>query len=74
MSITVLNSINGEVQFAYIYDGAEMLGDGALFPDGTATVVNALNNLQQWFDNPETGHDDALRYIKGRITPDPVFR
>lgn len=60
--------------FAFVYDGSMRLGDVTLFPDGTATVMNEWSGLQQWFDNPESGHDEALRYIKTRMTPNPTFR
>jgi len=63
----------GQVQFAYIYDGMERLGDVTLFPEGNACVMNEWSGLMQWFDSLDTGHDDALRYIKTRMTPTPTF-
>ena len=63
-----------EVKFAYIYDEYGRIGDVTLFPDGTATVMNDWEGVQQWFDDPLTGHEDALRYIKRRMTPTPRFR
>lgn len=59
--------------FAFIYDGEGQLGDVTLFSDGTATVMNSWSGIQQWFDNHETGHEDAMRYILGRMTPTPRF-
>ena len=64
---------NGEVQFAYIYDGRERLGDVTLFPEGNACVMNEWSGLMQWFDSTETGHDDALHYIKTMMTTNPTF-
>ena len=61
-------------KFAYIYDGDVKLGDVTLFEDGGACVMNDWSGLMQWFDDPETGHDDALRYIRTRMTECPVFR
>ena len=61
-------------RFAFIYDGDEEVGDVALYHDGTASVMNYRLGLQHFFDDRETGHEDALRYIKTRMTPEPAFR
>lgn len=65
----------GSTKFAFIYapDGMP-LGDVTMFEDGTATVMNEWEGLQQWFDNPETGHSDALYYIRTRMVENPVFK
>ena len=60
-------------KFAYIYEGNERLGDVCLFESGTASVTNEWSGLTQWFDNPVSGHEDALRYIKSRMTENPRF-
>ena len=60
-------------QFAYIYGDGEKLGDITLFATGTACVMNEWAGLMQWFDDEETGHADALRYVRTRMTPNPRF-
>lgn len=62
-----------ETKFAYIYEGNEKLGDVCLFSSGTASVTNDWFGVVQWFDDPASGHDDALRYIKSRMTENPRF-
>lgn len=57
-------------KFAFIFDDDEQVGDVTFFDDGRATVMNYWAGLQQWFDNPETGHEDAVRYIRHRMAPD----
>jgi hypothetical protein len=56
-------------RFAYIFDDGKQVGDVTFFDDGTATVINLWSGVQQWFDNPETGHEDAVRYIRSRMAP-----
>lgn len=63
----------GDIEFAYIYHGNEKLGDVTLFPDGSACVMNEWSGLMQWFDSTETGHEDALRYIRASMTETPRF-
>ena len=58
-------------KFAFIFDDDEQVGDVTFFEDGRATVMNYWAGLQQWFDNPETGHADARRYIKSRMAANP---
>lgn len=50
-----------------------LLGDVTLFNDGRATVMNDWSGLQQWFDNPSTGHNDALWYVYTRMCDAPIF-
>ena len=57
-------------KFAFIFDDDEQIGDVTFFEDGTATVMNLWSGLQQWFDDPKTGHEDAVRYIKSRMAPE----
>lgn len=71
--MALIETNKGDVRFAYIYDGCEKVGDVTLFPDGTATVMNEWSGMQQWFDSCETGHEDALRYIKARMAEYPRF-
>jgi len=65
----------GNTKFAYIFDGIdnEHLGDVCLFEDGSACVRNDWSDITQWFDNPATGRDDAMNYIKSRMTDNPKF-
>jgi len=49
------------------------LGDVTLFTDGRATVMNGWSGLQQWFDDPSTGHKDALWYVYTRMCDMPTF-
>lgn len=56
-------------KFAFIFDDDEQVGDVTFFDDGRATVMNRWSGLQQWFDDPETGHEEALRYIRRRMVP-----
>lgn len=57
-------------RFAFIFDDDEQVGDVTFFDDGRATVMNLWSGIQQWFDNQETGHADAIRYIRTRMAPD----
>lgn len=63
-----------DVKFADIIapDGTP-LGDVTLFDDGCATVMNEWSGLQQWFDDPSTGHKDALWYVYTRMCDTPIF-
>lgn len=63
-----------DVKFADVIapDGT-LLGDVTLFDDGRATVMNDWSGLQQWFDDPTTGHKDALWYVYTRMCDTPIF-
>lgn len=67
-------SSSSSTKFADIFSpSGTMLGDVALFDDGSAAVMNEWNGLQQWFDDPSTGHKDALWYVYTRICDEPIF-
>ena len=70
--MALIETKDGDVRFAYVYDGNERVGDVTLFPDGTATVMNEWSGMQQWFES-DTGHEDALHYIKTRMAEQPRF-
>ena len=54
---------------AFIFDDDEQVGDVVFFNNGQAKVMSRWSDTAQRFDNPETGHEDALRYIRSRISP-----
>ena len=53
---------------AFIFDDDEQVGDVVFFNDGQAEVMSRWSDAPQWFDNPKTGHKDALLYIRSNIS------
>ena len=53
--------------------GAVLLGDVTLFKAGNACVWNDWEGIMQWFDDPVTGHAEALSYVRLRVCASPLF-
>ena len=49
------------------------LGEVILYSDGSAVVMDDCNDVEKWFDDPATGHKDALRYIFTSMCKEPFF-
>ena len=73
-------STTGALEVGHTYDivaregsRAVLLGDVTLFEGGTACVWNDWEGLMRWFDDPGTGHAEALSYVRLRVCASPLF-